>query len=61
MAFECNGLSAEDLRLALLERGIGTIAIGERYLRVAYSTIDLSDLDALFAEVYETAAAMTSG
>ncbi len=60
MAFECNGLSAENLRLALLERGIGTIAIGERYLRVAYSTIDLSDLDALFAEVYETAAAMTS-
>ncbi|MEE8440460.1 MAG: aminotransferase class I/II-fold pyridoxal phosphate-dependent enzyme, partial [Spirochaetia bacterium] len=44
MAFECTGVNAgtgvnaEDLRLALLERGIGTIALGERYLRVAYST-----------------------
>ncbi len=61
MAFECNGVNAEDLRLALLERGIGTIAIGERYLRVAYSTVDLDDLDTLFAEVYETAAATVSG
>ena len=59
MAFECNGVNAEDLRLALLERGIGTIAIGERYLRVAYSTIDLDDLEALFAEVYNTAAAVS--
>jgi aspartate/methionine/tyrosine aminotransferase len=55
MAFECNGVSAETLRMALLDRGIGTIAIGEKYLRVAFSTIDLEDLDVLFAEIYETA------
>ena len=55
MAFECSGVNAESLRLALLDRGIGTIAIGEKYLRVAYSTIDLDDLDVLFAEIYETA------
>ncbi len=55
MAFRCNGISAETLRLALLDKGIGTIAIGETYLRVAYSTIDQSDLDALYSEISATA------
>jgi len=58
MAFECRGLSAEDLRLALLDRGIGTIAIGTRYLRVAYSTVDIDDLDGLYSEVFETASSL---
>ena len=55
MAFACVGISAEDLRLALLDKGIGTIAIGTQYLRVAYSTIDLADLEELYAEVVATA------
>jgi aspartate/methionine/tyrosine aminotransferase len=60
MAFECKGVDADALRMALLDRGIGTIAFGEKYLRVAYSTIDLDDLEVLFAEVYETAAQTAS-
>jgi aspartate/methionine/tyrosine aminotransferase len=55
MAFTCNEISAEKLRLALLDKGVGTIAIGEKYLRVAYSTIDERDLAELYDEVFTTA------
>ncbi|MFW5688857.1 MAG: aminotransferase class I/II-fold pyridoxal phosphate-dependent enzyme [Spirochaetota bacterium] len=55
MAFTCRGISAEALRLALLDEGIGTIAIGERYLRVAYSTIDEEDLEELYAAIVAAA------
>lgn len=55
MAFTCNGISAERLRLALLDEGIGTIAIGEAYLRVAYSAIDERDLDELYGAVFAAA------
>ena len=58
MAFECLGISAEELRLSLLDRGIGTIAIGTQYLRVAYSTVDLEDLTELYSEVFEVAESM---
>lgn len=55
MAFACDGVSAEELRLALLDEGIGTIAIGEAYLRVAYSTIDEKDLEELYAAIFAAA------
>jgi aspartate/methionine/tyrosine aminotransferase len=55
MAFTCDGISAEKLRLALLDEGIGTIAIGEKYLRVAYSTIDEDDLPELYASIFAAA------
>ncbi len=55
MAFACKGVSAEELRLSLLDEGIGTIAIGEQYLRVAYSTIDEGDLPELYSAVYAAA------
>lgn len=55
MAFSCRGISAEQLRLALLDQGIGTIAIGERFLRVAYSTIDERDLEELYQTIFATA------
>lgn len=55
MAFACSGVSAEELRLALLDEGIGTIAIGEKYLRVAFSTIDEGDLPELYSAVYAAA------
>ncbi|MFP4377275.1 MAG: aminotransferase class I/II-fold pyridoxal phosphate-dependent enzyme [Spirochaetales bacterium] len=58
MAFACKGVSAEQLRLALLDNGIGTIAIGEQYLRVAYSTIDKEDLSELYAEIFAAARAL---
>ena len=51
------GGKAEALRQELLHRrGVGTISVGDDYLRVAYSTVALADLDALFAEIYAAAA-----
>ncbi|TVQ22985.1 MAG: aminotransferase class I/II-fold pyridoxal phosphate-dependent enzyme [Spirochaetaceae bacterium] len=55
MAFACDGIDAERLRTSLLDQGIGTIAIGSEYLRVAFSTIDESDLEALFDAIAATA------
>ena len=55
MAFSCTGLSAEQLRRSLLDEGIGTIAIGDEYLRVAFSTIDEQDLPELYAAIYAAA------
>lgn len=60
MSFACNGISAETLRLALLEEGIGTIAIGEAYLRVAYSTIDERDLPELYGAIFAAAKRLAS-
>ena len=61
MAFTCNGVSAEALRLSLLDDGIGTIAIGERYLRVAYSTIDERDLPELYEAIFVAAKRLAGG
>lgn len=55
MSFDCGQVDAEKLRLALLEKGIGTIAIGNRHLRVAFSTVDKEDLRELYCEIIETA------
>ncbi|MCF7928809.1 MAG: aminotransferase class I/II-fold pyridoxal phosphate-dependent enzyme [Spirochaetales bacterium] len=55
MSFELNGVSAEALRKKLLEQGIGTISIQDRYLRVAYSSVDLNDIEALYTEIYRAA------
>jgi len=60
MAFACEGISAEELRLALLDEGIGTIAIGTKYLRVAYSTIDERDLPELYTAVFAAAKKLAS-
>lgn len=60
MCFECEGFSAEKLRLKLLdEKGIGVIAIGEKWLRVAFSSVDEPNLDALYTEIFSSAEAMT--
>jgi aspartate/methionine/tyrosine aminotransferase len=57
MCFECSGYSAEALRLKLLnERGIGTISIQDKWLRVAFSSVDEGGLDELYAEIYAAAA-----
>lgn len=55
MAFDCGPVDAEKLRLALLDKGIGTIAIGTRHLRVAFSTVDCRDLPELYSEIVATA------
>jgi aspartate/methionine/tyrosine aminotransferase len=49
------GVSTESIRLRLLESGIGTISIQDRYLRVAYASIDRGDLSALYSEIASAA------
>jgi hypothetical protein len=57
MCFECSGYSAEALRLKLLnEQGIGTISIQDKWLRVAFSSVDEGGLDEMYAEIYAAAA-----
>jgi aspartate/methionine/tyrosine aminotransferase len=56
MSFRLLKGRAEDLRTELLTKdAVGTIAIDERVLRVAFSSVDLPDLETLFALVYAAA------
>ncbi len=55
MAFECRG-DAEALRVHLLDNyGVGTIAIRGKYLRLAFSSVDLDQIEDLLAIVYKGA------
>jgi aspartate/methionine/tyrosine aminotransferase len=61
MSFECKGISAEALRVRLLENGIGTISIQDRYLRVAFSSVEASQVDELYTEICGAAATIQAG
>jgi aspartate/methionine/tyrosine aminotransferase len=55
MCFRCNGVDAEVLRKQLLEEhGIGVIALGNEYIRLAFAGLD----EEMIAPVYETVFAM---
>jgi len=56
MSFECLGISAEALRVALLAEGVGTISIQDRYLRVAFSSVEAKDVFGLYGAIFDTAA-----
>jgi aspartate/methionine/tyrosine aminotransferase len=56
MSFRCGGVDAETLRRALLDRGIGTVALDEQYLRVTFAAIDEKDIPGVYETIYETAA-----
>ncbi len=60
MSFECVGISAEALRLRLLDEGIGTISMQDRYLRVAFSSVEADDIEALYAAIFAAAQALGS-
>lgn len=61
MTFRFGGSSTEKLRKKLLmEQGIGTISIQDRYLRVAYSSVDLHHLEELFEIIFKTAEELSS-
>jgi len=61
MSFECRGISAEALRLKLLdEKGIGIISMQDRYLRVAFSSVEASGIDELYAEILKAAEALAA-
>ncbi|MEE0998885.1 MAG: aminotransferase, partial [Treponemataceae bacterium] len=56
MSFTCVGIDAEELRLKLLyEYEIGTIAIDAKHLRIAFSSLDKRDIDAVYEAVYNAA------
>ncbi|MBR1713530.1 MAG: aminotransferase class I/II-fold pyridoxal phosphate-dependent enzyme [Treponema sp.] len=56
MSFALNGIDAEELRQRLLnEKGIGTIAIDSKTLRVAFSSLDEDKIDVVYSAIYEMA------
>ena len=59
MSFECTSGSAEALRKELLmKEGIGVISIKDRYIRVAYSSVDETGLEEMLSTIFKTAAGM---
>ena len=53
MCLKLKHVSAEDVRVRLLEKyGVGTIALGQTDLRVAFSCIDEPNLEDLFETIY---------
>jgi aspartate/methionine/tyrosine aminotransferase len=51
--------SAEALRVKLLEEeGIGAISIQDKYFRVAFSAVDIENIDDLYAKIYQAAATL---
>ncbi|HAK44509.1 MAG TPA: hypothetical protein DCO79_01120 [Spirochaeta sp.] len=56
MSYKLKKGSAEVLRKKLLEEdGIGTISIQDKYLRVAFSAVDIENIDDLYAKIYKAA------
>jgi aspartate/methionine/tyrosine aminotransferase len=56
LCFDTAELSAERLRQKLLlEEGVGTISIQDRYLRVAYSSVDEERLEELYTTIMSAA------
>jgi aspartate/methionine/tyrosine aminotransferase len=59
LCFDAAEVGAERLRQKLLkEEGIGTISIQDRYLRVAYSSVDAEKLEELYTAIMKTAASL---
>ncbi len=56
MSFKMKKGSAEQLRKNLLDgEGIGTISIQDKYLRIAFSAVDIEDIDDLYARIFAAA------
>ena len=61
MSLRCNGINAEELRQKLLhEYEVGTIAIDDKTLRVAFSSLDKRDIDQTYEAVYKAAEELNS-
>ncbi|MCX8013717.1 MAG: aminotransferase class I/II-fold pyridoxal phosphate-dependent enzyme, partial [Rectinema sp.] len=61
MSFKCEGISAEALRLKLLDEfGIGTVSMMDRYLRVAFSSVEETDIPELCAAIATAARALSA-
>jgi len=56
MSFRCK-TDAEAIRQELLQKhGIGTVSLGKKCLRVAFSSIDGEKISAVYGQIYKTAA-----
>lgn len=56
MSFDTMSLNAEELRQKLLnERGIGTISIDDKTLRVAFSSLDEEKINTVYQAIYDVA------
>lgn len=56
MSFALNGIDAEEMRQKLLkEKGIGTIAIDSKTLRVAFSSLDEDKIEVVYSAIYDMA------
>lgn len=56
MSFYFKGGNAEELRKELLySKGIGTISIKDEYLRIAYASVDLDEIEDLYNEIFAAA------
>lgn len=56
MSFKMKKGSAEALRKRLLEKyGSGTISIKDKFLRVAFSSVDIENIEDLFIKIYKAA------
>ncbi|MFP4383769.1 MAG: aminotransferase class I/II-fold pyridoxal phosphate-dependent enzyme [Spirochaetia bacterium] len=49
------GIDAEVLRKRLLKRGIGVLSLGSRFIRAAYSSIPVSQIEPFFKEIFQEA------
>lgn len=56
MSFRCISIGAEKLRRKLLEKGVGTIALGDRYLRVTFAALDAKEIPDVYSAIYQSAA-----
>ena len=62
MSFDFQGGNSEALRQELLHTyGIGTISIQERYLRVAFASIDNDGIEDLYTKIFEAARKVSAG
>ncbi|MDR1948313.1 MAG: aminotransferase class I/II-fold pyridoxal phosphate-dependent enzyme [Spirochaetaceae bacterium] len=62
MSFRCSGINADLLRRRLLgDHGIGVVAFGTDYLRVAFSSIDEELIPGVYRKIYDTAKEMGEG
>lgn len=60
MSFRCHGISAEELRNRLLDKGVGTISVKDTFLRVAFAGIDEDQLEELYEVIFQTAEELAS-
>ncbi|AEJ20493.1 aminotransferase class I/II-fold pyridoxal phosphate-dependent enzyme [Gracilinema caldarium] len=56
MSFRCKGVSPETLRQTLLkDHGIGTIALGSQYLRIAFSSVEAEHISYVYETLFKVA------